>query len=565
MDRRAVTDVLEQIASCLELEGENPFRVRAYRTAAEAIGGFSGDIAQGLESGALAELRGVGKGTLEVVRDLVTTGRSRQLDELRQKVPAGLVEMLEIPGLGVTKVRLIRERLNITTVADLEAAATDGRLAALPRFGQKTAENVLKGIARLRRSSGALLLHDAVAAAELLAQRVAALPGVTRVEIAGSVRRRLETARSVDLVATGDVITAKALVPHVAALEGASDARAEGDRVAFALPDGAAGSVTVAAPGAFGVAWVEATGAPEHWADLVARAAGLGNALDLRGRFPDEESVYRAAGLPWIPPELREDRGECEAAARGALPALVTARDLKGLLHCHSTWSDGNVSVADWAAAARAAGYQWIGLTDHSAAAAYAGGMGADDVPRQHAEIDAVNAGGGGARILKGIEADILGDGRLDYGPQVLDRFDFVIGSIHSRFTMTKEEMTARVVAALDDPHLTILGHPTGRILLGREPYALDVDTVLARAALRGVAIEINGDPHRLDLDWRKVMEARAAGILVAIGSDAHSLAGIQNVDFGLAQARKAWLEARHVLNALSADAFLAFARRRRG
>jgi DNA polymerase (family 10) len=280
--------------------------------------------------------------------------------------------------------------------------------------------------------------------------------------------------------------------------------------------------------------------------------------------MPDEASVYRAAGLPWIPPELREGLGELEAAAAGTLPALVARSDLQGLLHCHTTYSDGSTTIAQWADACREAGYSWIGITDHSGSAAYAGGLKAPDVPRQHAEIETVNAGLKGLRVLKGVEADILADGTLDYGPDVLDRFDFVIGSIHSRFGMSGDEMTARVLRAMDDPHMTILGHPTGRLLLSRDSYPLDMERVLARAALRGVAVEMNADPHRLDLDWRMARRARELGVTIAIGADAHSVAGMANVAVGIDVARKGWLEARTVLNTRDAEGFLAFARARR-
>ncbi|MGH7530723.1 MAG: PHP domain-containing protein, partial [Gemmatimonadales bacterium] len=277
-----------------------------------------------------------------------------------------------------------------------------------------------------------------------------------------------------------------------------------------------------------------------------------------------EESVYRTLGLPWIPPELREGTGEVEAAAAGALPHLVAADDLKGFLHCHSDYSDGSTTIAEWAQACRAAGYAWMGITDHGEASPYAGGLRAADIERQHAEIDAVNRGGGDFQVLKGVEADILADGSLDYGPAVLDRFDFVIASVHTRFAMNEAAMTERVLRALDDPHTTILGHPTGRLLLSRDPYAIDLDRVFERAATRGVAIEVNADPHRLDLDWRLVRRARDAGVAISLGADAQSVAGMSHVGLGLGVARKGWLTADDLLNTRDAQGFLAHARRHR-
>src|SRR4029077_19603383 len=322
--------------------------------------------------------------------------------------------------------------------------------------------------------------------------------------------------------------------------------------------------VLLTTPERFGPDWIRATGSSAHVAALETRASTMGVALD--SAFPDEAEVYRALDCAWVPPELRESDDALDAAATGRLPHLVEARDLRGLLHCRSHYSDGTVTIAEWATACRAAGYEWVGITDHSQSSAYAGGLRAEDVAQQHAEIDAVNAGGadGGIRLLKGVEADILADGTLDYGPDVLDRFDFVIGSIHSRFGMTEAEMPRRVLTAMEDPRLTILGHPTGRLLLQREPYAIDLERVLLTAAARSIAVEVNADPHRLDLDWRMVRRARELGVTISIGADAHSTAGMANVEIGLGIARKGWLEPAGVLNTRDADEFLAFARQRR-
>ena len=538
MDKPAVRAVLEQIAASLALKGDNAFRIRAFENAASAIATYPGDLAEGLRSGALAELDGVGKATLEIVRELLSRGRSTVLDELRNEVPPGLVEMLKIPGLGVQKVRQIHEQLHITTLAELEVAARDGRLAEMPRFGTKTSANVLKGIAFLKRSTEFRLFHHARAEAVGVQQALAALPGVRRVEIAGGLRRRREIIRDLDFV-----------VEYVG-----DESR---DELVGRLGDASRVDVVLATPGDFGLTWVRATGAAAHWDELLARK------LDASARFADEESVYKSIGLAWIPPELREGEGECEAAAQGKLPRLIESRDVKGFAHCHSNYSDGTVTIAEWAEAAKGAGYEWIGLSDHSQSAPFAMGLRPDAIGRQHAEIDRVNADVPGIRVLKGVESDILADGRLDYDPATLDRFDFVIGSIHSRFGLDQAEMTQRVLTAMDDPHLAILGHPTGRLLLSRESYPLDFEAVFRKAAERGIAIEVNADPHRLDLDWRLVRRARALGVRFSIGPDAHSMAGMANMEIGLGIARKGWLEATDVWNTLSADEFLAAARRR--
>ncbi|MBI1967721.1 MAG: DNA polymerase/3'-5' exonuclease PolX [Gemmatimonadetes bacterium] len=563
MDKQAVRQVLEQIAAFLELKGENPFRVRAFLNAARAIAAFPGDLADGLHTGELAEERGVGASTLEIVRELLATGRSSVLDELRELVPPALVEMLRIPGLGVAKIRQIHEALGIESLTELDEAAADGRLAGLPRFGAKTAENVRKGIAALRQSSEFRLFHHALDEARGVQRALQALEGVRAVEIAGSVRRRREIIRDLDFVVVHAGAGARdALIKRLGEALGVIEFAGKEGAVTLRFASGTVVDVLLATPETVGLAWVRATGSVAHVEQLEQRARARGLALDPVGGFPDEESVYRALQLPWIAPELREGCGEIAAAEAGMLPRLVEQRDLKGFLHCHTNYSDGTTTIADWADACRSAGYEWIGVTDHSQAAPYAGGLARDDVPRQHTEIDAINRRLDGCRVLKGVEADILADGSLDYGAEVLDRFDFVIGSIHSRFGMTEAEMTRRVLAAMDDRHLTILGHPTGRLLLARDPYAIDLDQVLAKAAARGIAVEVNADPHRLDLDWRLVRQARDLGVTISIGADAHSVSGMANVGIGLGVARKGWLESRQVLNTRNADGFLAFAQR---
>ena len=565
MDRQAARQTLEQIAAFLELKGETPFRVRAYQNAARALAGFTGDVAGGVESGALARVKGVGPGTLEVVRELVATGRSSVLDELREQIPPGLVEMLQIPGLGVAKVRQIHHALGIESLAELDVAARDGRLANLPRFGAKTAANVRKGITFLRQTTEYRLFHYALAEAQAVQQALAGLEGVRTVELAGSVRRCREVIRDLDLVVVAENDGARAsLVKRLGEVPGVAEFAGTEGMVTLRFASGTVADVFLTTPERSGLVWVRATGSETHLAELDTRARARGVALGADAAFPDEAGVYQALGLAWIPPELREGAGECDAAASGRLPTLVVQADLRGLLHCHTNYSDGASTVAEWAQTCRAAGYEWIGITDHSVSSPYAGGLAPSAIAAQREEIEAVNRASNGFRVLQGVEADILEDGTLDYDRDTLDRFDFVIGSIHSRFGMTESEMTRRVLSAMDDPHLTILGHPTGRLLLAREPYAIDLEKVLAKAALRGIAVEVNADPHRLDLDWRVVRQARDMGVLISIGADAHSTGGISNVAVGLGIARKGWVEAPQVLNTRDAVAFVAFAQRRR-
>ncbi len=572
MDRTSVEHVLELIASHLELKGENPFRVRAFRTAAKAVSGLTVEPAEALADGSLGAAKGVGPGTLAIVQELVSLGRSELLEQLREDVPAGLVEMLGISGLGVSRVRTIHDRLGIESLAELEVAGRDGRLAALPGFGARTAENVIKGIAFLRRAQAFRLSHHAAEEAETLRAALERLPGVAKAIVAGEVRRRCEVVRELVLVAVGEV-PAGDIFRALGELPGVDEVAGEDERrVTLRTAGGMAARIVVTPPVNVGAVLVQATGSEAHLERLAAKAGARGFGLDGAALWkgsqfvptPDEATLYRALGLAEIPPELREGGDEVERAATGPFPRLLETGDLRGFVHCHTSYSDGVLGIEELARACREAGYAYVGLTDHSRAAAYAGGLSVDDLHRQWAEIDAVNAALGAVRVLKGIESDILADGQLDYADATLAGFEFVMGSIHSRFAMSEAEMTARVLRALDSPYLTILGHPTGRLLLSREAYPLDLEQVFAKAAANGVAIEINADPHRLDLDWRVLRRARELGVMISIGSDAHDRAGIGNMAYGVGMARKGGLRKEDVLNTGSAEEFLAFARARR-
>jgi DNA polymerase (family X) len=572
MDRKAVAQVLEQIAAFLELKAENPFRIRAFRTAARAVGSFPGDLREGIEDGSLAATKGVGPATLQIVAEIVATGRASMLEELREQIPPGLVEMLAISGLGVAKIRQMHEVLDIDSVPELEAAALDGRLARLPRFGPKTSENILKGIAFLRQASAYRLSHHAADEAEGLRAALERLPGVLEAVVAGEVRRRTEVVRDIVIVLVAEVPPAE-LFRRLGQLPGIHEFAGQDDRrLTLRFAGGASAQIVVTTPVNAGAVLVQATGSESHLRELAAHAASrdfslTGAALWRGSDFvptPDEARFYAALDLDCIPPELREGQGEVEAAAHHALPTLLERSDLRGFLHCHTRYSDGSSSVEELSLACRDAGFEYVGITDHSQAAAYAGGLKPDDLARQSDEIDEVNARLDGIRVLKGVEADILQDGRIDFDESVLARLDFVIASVHSRFNMGEREMTARMLAAMDNPYLTILGHPTGRLLLSREPYGLDIDAVIEKAAATGVALEINADPHRLDLDWRVVRRARERGAAISIGADAHNVAGIANVEFGVGTARKGWLGPDDVLNTLPVEQFLARAARRR-
>jgi len=573
MDSRTAAHVLRRIAAYLELKGENRFKTRAYLGAAKGLLALGADDLKPLyDAGQLASVRGLGPATLAVVHDLVETGESRYLEQLRESMPEGLLEMLDLPALTPAKIRLIHQELGIETVEELEAAARDGRLAKLPKFGPKTAEKILNGISTARdRGAMRLYYHMIVDAKQLLAS-VESHPRVKRAALAGTLRRRLEVAEEIEIVAAcdGDPVD---VAQSWTRLPGVRHAEGKGASVSIGFVDGAHLRLHCVRPAQFGAALWLATGNTDHVRGVVERltARGVAAAADgfstADGRslaLAEEAAVYDAAGIAFVEPELREGLGEIEAAARGALPSLIAATDIRGALHCHSNYSDGKATIAEMATAARERGWSYIGITDHSQSAFYAGGLSRERVLAQLDEIEELNEASDGFRILKGIEADILADGRLDYSDDILDRFDFVVGSIHSRFSMDRASMTHRILSALDDPRLTILAHPTGRLLLSRAPYDVDLDAIFDKALQVGVAIELNADPHRLDLDWRDLRRAKSMGIAVEIGPDAHSTAGLGYMEIGVGIARKAWLEPTDILNAWPVEDVLAFARARR-
>ncbi|HEU5185658.1 MAG TPA: DNA polymerase/3'-5' exonuclease PolX [Gemmatimonadaceae bacterium] len=574
MDPRTAAHVLTQISELLELSGENPFKSRAYRSAASAVlEVVTDDLCPMWRDGSLAKLKGLGPATLGVLGDLCETGESRYFEQLREQTPEGLLEMLRVPGLGIGKIHALHEGLGIASVEELEAAAREGRLAKLKGFGPKTADKILKGIAYLRSTTAFVLYPHALTEARRLLAMVEGHPDVARALIAGAIRRRRETVRDIDIVAACRT-TPATVASSFAHAGGVRDVNGAGGRsISIRYVDGTLLDLHCVEPERFGVALWRATGSESHTTEVRTRAEQRGLTLvedelrDAGGHvipIADEVALYDALDLPYIEPELREGRGEIDAASRRALPSLVAYADLKGVLHCHSQYSDGKATIAEMAAAAKARGWSYIGISDHSESAFYASGVSRDALLAQHDEIDRVNETLDGIKVLKGIEADILADGRVDYDDEILERFDFVIASVHSRFGMDRAAMTERVLKALDNPHVTILGHPTGRLLLTREPYALDMDAVLDKAAELGVAMELNADPHRLDIDWQVCQAAKERGVAIAIGPDAHSTAGLDYTELGVGIARKGWLEASDVLNTWDAGAIIDRARARR-
>lgn len=573
MEPRAAAIILTEIATLLELRGERADRSRALRSAARAL--VSGDVdAEGDESSAslMARARehGVDESTLKVLHEMDETGDSDTLHLLRETTPEGLLDMLRVPGLGTKRIREIHAGLGLETLHELEQAAKDGRLAALPRFGSRAAERIRRGIAYLRESGQPTLYPHALAEGSALVGVLRTWPGVLRVELAGSLRRRCEVIGDLDLVIGADAPSA--VSARLSTLPGLRDAMDNGgNATTLHFEDGTRADIYCVDLTHFPVALWRATGSAEHCADVLADSEGLtlvGDQLrDASNRavpVESEEALYELLGLAYTAPELREGLGEVDAARREALPELIDESDIRGVLHCHSEYSDGTTTIEQLALAARARGWGYLGITDHSQSSFYAGGLSRDAVLKQHDEIDRLNASSDGIRILKGIEADILPDGAIDYDENLLERFDYVVASVHSRYAMDEDQMTARVLRALDNPMVTILGHPTGRLLLSREGYAIDIEAVLRHAAAVGAAVELNADPHRLDLDWRWLRVAREVGATVEIGPDAHSIEGLDHMRIGIGVARKGWLSRSNVLNAREVEGVLSFAKSRR-
>jgi DNA polymerase (family 10) len=567
MTGREAAAALGEIAMLLEVVGGNPFRAKAFQSAARTLETSSADLTALAAAGELRTLPGVGEGIAGVLKELVETGTSRMLEELREQTPVGLYDVMRIKGVGAKRGRTLFKELGIDSLEKLEEAAAAGRLAALPGFGTKTAEKILEGVAFARSQRGRRRYYQAVEGAIALLELVEGLPGVVHASPAGQVRRRLEVIDSIDLVAAAE--DPETVLAAFRALQGVERADAsDADSCAeVRFADGLRATLTCVPPAAYPTALVFATGSDAHLAQLAAWAQGKKLRLERDGVYSgtrrraakDEAGVYKVLGLDFIPPELREGWGEIEAAAEGKLPKLVDVDDLQGTFHCHTTYSDGRASVAEMAEAARERGWRYLGIADHSQSAGYAGGLPVAAVRRQHREIDAWNAEHGGRgkkrfRLFKGIESDILANGALDYPADVLRAFDYVVGSVHSNFALPEKEQTARLIRAVSNPHITILGHATGRLLLKRTGYEVDVKAVIDAAAEHGTCVEINADPHRLDVNWENARYAAQKGVLIPINPDAHSTGSLGNVAYGVNVARKAWLTAPQVLNTWDLD-----------
>jgi len=579
MTKDEVSATLEEIAALLEITGENSFKTNAYRNAARAVEQFERDLKISLEDGSLAKLRGIGSSLLEKIQTLVETGKLPYLEDLRAKVPEGLLDVLRIPGLGPKKVKALFEELEIKDIATLKVACETDAVAGLKGFGAKTQAKILEGIAFRDTVGKRVRIDEALPLGLQLLEQVRGFPGVIRAELCGSLRRRKETTGDLDILASSaipqPVLDAFVALPEVLQIVGHGGTKASviaslflgGHKVVLNA------DLRVVSDEQFPFAQAYFTGSKEHNIRMRQRAIDRGLSLNeygLHGKAADlpaaeETDIFRHLGLSFVPPEMREDTGEIEAAEKGELPRLLEPEDIRGVFHNHTTASDGNAGLEEMALATKALGLEYFGVGDHSRSLTVARGLSTEAVHRQWAEIDTLNAKLKGVQILKGTECDILEDGQMDFDDDLLAGFDYVVASVHTLFNLPEEEQTARICRALSHPSVTMLGHATGRVLLRRPGYKVNLDAVLKCAAEHGKMIEINANPYRLDLDWVYVKRAKALGIPLVINPDAHSPGELANYHFGVNAARRGWLTKDDVFNTRSLKEVRKDLQRRKG
>jgi DNA polymerase (family X) len=563
MDKHQVAAILDEIGTLLELQGENSFRCNAYHNGARAIEQLEEDLATVVREGRLAAVPGIGTTLRDKITALVTTGKLPFYEDLRQKTPPGLFDILRIQGLGPKRVKALYDQLGIDTLDKLAEACEIGQVAQLKGMGEKTQQKILEGIQFLRQSGSRVRIDRAEMLAKQLLEELRKAPGIIRMELCGSLRRRRETIKDIDILissdAPGPIMERFVSLPGVVQVIGHGDTKSSiivrGDSRVLMNAD-----LRIVRDEQFPFALHHFTGSKEHNIAMRQRAQAEGLKLNeyefagphRRVEARDEEDIFKALGLSYIPPELRENTGEMDAAADGELPNLIEIDDIKGVFHCHTTYSDGGNSVEEMAHAAKALGLKYLGLADHSQSLTVANGLSPQRVRQQQKEIDDANKRLKGFTIFKGTECDILADGSLDYDDDLLASFDYVVASVHSHFKQSREEMTARIIKAIRNPYVTMLGHATGRLLLQREGYPVDLEAVLQAAVESGTMVEINAHPARLDLDWIHCKRAKALGVKIVINPDAHSTQELALYRYGVDVARRGWLERGDVFNTKS-------------
>ncbi|MBM3236449.1 DNA polymerase/3'-5' exonuclease PolX [Candidatus Poribacteria bacterium] len=559
MDKKSVIDILEEIGVMLELKGESESRARAYYWAARVISGLDVPLETLIAENKLKEAKGIGKALSAKITELVTTGRLQYHENLKSSFPETLFELLKIPGMGPKRVKAVYEKLGIKSLGELEYACHENRLISLKGFGVKTQEKIFLGIQQLKRYQGQYLYDFAQKESEKIYPLIAQHSKVIQSSVVSSLRRKMEVIREIDILASTNDRTE--VMDFFTSLKDIESVTAKGDvKSSVTLNAGINVNLHTASDTKFPYVLRRLTGSEEHNIAIRDRAAKMGFEMNEDGLFKDgkfieckdESQIFHKLGLAFIPPELRENTGEIEAAGKNALPRLIEESDIKGTFHVHTTYSDGISTIVEMAEAAMKLGFTYLGISDHSQYAVYANGMKPDAIQKQHREIDALNRKFDNFKIFKGIEADILPDGSIDYDDAILATFDFVIASVHSKFNLTEEEMTKRIIKAIENEHVTMLAHPTGRLLLGREGYPVNVAKVIDATAANDVVIELNANPHRFDLDWRYCNLAKEKGVKISINTDAHNLDEFSYTYMGVGIARKGWLEAKDVINTMN-------------
>jgi len=571
MDKKEIVEVFEEIGALLDLKGDNPFRVRAYYNAARMIDGLQEDLGKLVEENRLTEIKGVGKDLAAKIAEMVTTDRLKFYDELKASMPQGLLQMLKISGFGPKRAKIVYDKLKVDSIEKLEAACRAGKIAALDGFGEKSQQKILEGIALVRQFGGRHHYHKARAVADPILEALRAHDGVIRCSIAGSLRRCRETIGDIDFLVSAKPKDAPGIIADFVQLPGILSMSAQGEtKASVVLKGGIQADLRVVTDAQYAFALNYFTGSKEHNIALRARALKLKNlSLNEYGFSParekeksakelgssikckTEEDLYRALQLDYVEPEMREEMGEIEAAEKGELPKLVELSNLRGTFHCHTTWSDGIESVESMAQAALDLGLEYLGIADHSKSERQAHGLDEKRVRQQAEEVKKLNAkfAGDGFRIFFGTECDILSDGSLDFDDKTLALFDYVVAAVHQGFNMDADKMTRRIIKALAHPRVTMLAHPTGRLLLEREGYAVNMPDVIEAAARHNKIIEINAHPYRLDMDWRLWKHAKELGVKCSINPDAHNVPDLQFLGIGIGIARKGWLTKADINN----------------
>jgi DNA polymerase (family X) len=567
MDKKRIAEILDEMGTLLELKGDNPFRSRAFHNASQIISGITEDLSTLVKSQSLTKIKGIGNALADIITDLIMTGVSKQYEELRSSIPKGVLELLRLQGLGPKKVKVLYEKMDIKSVEELKKACEQKLLRSVEGFGAKTEENILKSIEQRERSSDKHRYPQALESAEKIVRMLKGIKGIKRCDYAGSLRRRKEIIGDIDILVSVADTKRSEVFKKFTTYEEVDSILAIGDtKASVILKNGIQCDLRLVKDAEYPFALNYFTGSKEHNVEVRSLARKYGWSLNEYGftyikeikssrkdkNIPscdNEEDIYEALGLHYIPPELRENTGEIEYAQENIIPKLIELSDLRGTFHCHTTASDGLSTLEQMVEAAKNLEWKYLGIADHSQAAAYAGGLSPEKVHTQMKQIDRMNEKDSNFRIFKGTECDILSDGSLDYSDKLLSEFDYVVASIHNKFKMTEDEATKRIIKALKNKYVTILGHPTGRLLLEREGYPVNINEIINVAADYGKAIEINSHPMRLDLDWRYVKYAKERSVRIFINPDAHHVDGLSDVKYGVGIARKGWLEAKDVVN----------------